>query len=363
MVAELQDAAQEHRIAGRTSPNCPAGTSTTSARPTLELFVPVDESSRLFQTYFSCIHPIWPILYKPLYDSLGYHQLGQHLPKAVVYSIYAIAACLPSSSEEVTPPESTTTSAQETQPRRQASHKPVDYFDAALAELQRSDRGPNGELKLIHVFKPSIAHCQALTLLALQQHGLAEFSRAGVLCGLATSMAIDLRLHRNHWSSDPIEREVCSRLWWNIYILEKMMSFEMGRPAILHMEETDTPYPSIAESDEFELFTPLIKPKSSTVPMVPTKMQTLSAFATTIDMCKIMERVSRDVYSLGARESIRSDRAAGDRLRMKLWQDLQDWKQRIESTPLRLDLSGNSISLPATVTNYVVSQNFIVFSN
>lgn len=305
--------------------------------------VPAEESIRLFQTYFACIHPIWPLLYKPLYNSVGAHQLASHLPQSVVYAVYAIAACLPSSADDhsaaATP--------------RHSTAKPRDYFNAALNELQ-SGGGQPEELLFIHALKPSISHCQTLIILSLQQHGLAEFSRSAVLCGLASAMAIDLRIHRNYWFDDPIQKEVCSRLWWNIYILEKMMAFEMGRPVILRTEETDTPYPSVAESDEFELFTPMITIKAMS-DHPPVKIRTLSAFASTIDMCKTMEIISREVYSLGAREHIRRDRAAGDATRMRIWAILQRWKEDTDKTPLKLDLSRRSITLPTMITNYVVS--------
>lgn len=313
-----------------------------------------EESARLFQTYFTCIHPIWPLLYKPLYNFLGYQQLAAHLPKAVVYSIYAIAACLPSSLEESAGSDVSATGENDSEPARPTKRKPSEFFDAALTELQCDAVNVTEPPRMINLLKPSIPHCQALTILALQQHGLAEFSRSGVLCGLAVSMATDLRLHRNHWAADPSEKEVCSRLWWNIYILEKMMNFEMGKPVTLRSEETDTPYPSIAESDEFELFTPMTANKTLSEQPPPVKMRTLSAFVTTIDMCKIMERISREVYSLGAREAIRQDRIAGDKLRTLLWQDLQEWKQSVENTPLKLDLSRKNVTLPALITNYVV---------
>lgn len=303
-----------------------------------------DESVRLFQTYFACIHPIWPLLYKPLYNSIGNSQLTSHLPQSVVYAVYAIAACLPSSEEENSSSDVP----------RHSKPKPKDYFNAALNELQNGGERDSNEFLFIHALKPSISHCQTLVILSLQQHGLAEFSRSAVLCGLASAMAIDLRIHRNYWYDDPIQKEVCSRLWWNIYILEKMMAFEMGRPVILRTEETDTPYPSVAESDEFELFTPMIKVKSMS-DHPPVKIRTLSAFASTIDMCKTMEIISREVYSLGAREHIRRDREAGDATRMRIWAILQNWRSDTDKTPLKLDLTRKSITLPTMITNYVVS--------
>ncbi|KAI9732920.1 MAG: hypothetical protein M1818_007353 [Claussenomyces sp. TS43310] len=311
---------------------------------------PAEESGRLFQTYFACIHPIWPLLYKPLYETISYHSLVDELPRPLVYSIFAIAACIHPDSR------SSDRSDLDVPQNESATQvgKASQYLDAALSELQCASDGRE-QSKLINALQPSIAHCQALTILALQQHGVAEFSRAGVLCSLAGAMAIDLRLHRDCWQSDPIQREVASRLWWNVFVLDKMISSEMGRPVILRSEEADAPYPSVSESDEYELFTPgegMGALKQS--PRRAIKMRTLSAFHTTIEMIKIMECMSREIYSLAARESIRQDRALGDAIRMKLSNKIREWERQVEASPLKLDLSGHSVTLPAIVTNYVV---------
>lgn len=319
----------------------------------------VEESIRLFQTYFTCIHPIWPLLYKPLYEAISYHNLAEELPKPLVYSIFAIAACIHPDSRPAERVESDVTQNEGIVQVGMASQ----YFDAALSELLRSSDGRN-EFKLINALQPSIAHCQALTILALQQHGVAEFSRAGVLCGLASAMATDLRLHRDCWQSDPVQREIASRLWWNVFVLDHMISSEMGRPMVLRSEDTDAPYPSVSESDEYELFTPgdgngLFRYS----PRRAIKMRTLSAFHTTIEMIKIQECVSREIYSLAARESIRRDRASGDAIRIKLSNKIREWEKRVEASPLKLDLTGHSVTLPAIVTNSVVLQLLHLSSN
>lgn len=312
--------------------------------------VSVEDSTRLFQTYFACIHPIWPVLYKPLYESMSFIQLTKELPRSLMFAMFAIAVCIrydpPTSnlSEEDVPHEIS-------DPVGRASQ----FLDAALSELQRTGDNKN-EFKLVNVLQPSIASCQALVLLALQQHGVAEFSRAAVLCGWATSMAIELRLYRDCWGDDPVQKEVSSRLWWNLYVLDNMLSCEMGRPVTLRAEEADAPYPSVSESDEFELFTPSQGRRPfGHDPVVAIKIRTLSAFHTTIDMIKLMERVSREIYSLAARNSIRRDRTRGDATRMKLSHDILEWERQVEASPLRLDLTGKSVTLPAIVTNYVVS--------
>jgi hypothetical protein len=68
-------------------------------------------SARLFTAYFANIHPIWPILYMPMHDYGNSNLHSDAFAPAVLYAVYAIAACvepldtLPSAApEDQTPP-------------------------------------------------------------------------------------------------------------------------------------------------------------------------------------------------------------------------------------------------------------------
>jgi hypothetical protein len=304
-------------------------------------------STRLFQNYFNFIHPLWPILYKPLYASLDYGNPTQMMPPALVAAIFAIAACI-----EHKPQNMTSNSIVQRYP------EPDTFFNEATELMQYDEvreiwNARNGTI-------PTITNCQVLTILALQQHGVAEYSRAAILCGLACAMAIEMRLHRPDTSGDPIQAEVRSRLWWNLYILEKMMSCEMGRPVLLRAEETDCPMPSTSEADEFELMSTYTRDQGSSAPTRNTsiKLQTISGLHTTISLSVIMERVSREIYGLGARRAIRADQQTGEAKRMELWSDLRAWERHMEKGPLRLDLSDSLSSVPPIITNHVVGFTF-----
>ncbi|QSZ37576.1 hypothetical protein DSL72_008674 [Monilinia vaccinii-corymbosi] len=299
-------------------------------------------SKRLFQTYFDCIHPIWPILYKPMYTPFDYTYPSPSIPKVLGLAMFAIAACV----DRHQPIQQAFNNSHAT-----SSADPQFYFEEALNLLQSSNDGNEKTPK--YAFTPSIVNCQTLTILALQQHGVAEYSQAAVLCGIASSMAIELRLHRPHESDGP-QREIRHRLWWNLFVLEKMISCEMGRPVMLRIEETDTPYPSTSEADEFELLPTTMKRQNTPNTHNAGKMRTLSVFVTTIDLAVIMERLSREVYGLLSRRAIRDDRVFGEAKRMELWSVIRKWESDIEASPLRLGLSNDLTSVPGIVTNYVV---------
>jgi hypothetical protein len=300
--------------------------------------VPLHVSSQLFQAYFRCIHPIWPILYKPLYSSLNHEQILELLPKSLVYAILSLVVLIQGSGDD-----------------RQLKHDQANhFFNEALRTLETLG-SPQYRVGT-SVLKPSIAKCQVYTILALQQHGIGNFSEAGTLCAIAASMAIDRSLHRTSDKDDQIEAQVKSRLWWNVYVLETMLSSEMGKPALLRAEEADTPFPSVEESDEYELYSEGPQAHGNLDGHSPLKLRTISAFHTTVQMAMIMEKVSRQIYSIAARKMMFQDHAEGERTRLRLWHEIQEYEEEMEKSPLKLEKSGKSA--PVIVTNYAVRPSF-----
>ncbi|KAH6711870.1 fungal-specific transcription factor domain-containing protein [Leptodontidium sp. MPI-SDFR-AT-0119] len=306
--------------------------------------VSTELSSRLLQTYFNCLHPLWPMLYKPLYTSMDYGSPTDIMHPALVAAIFCIASCVDRPMQHA--PNTIV----------QKYPEPGQFLQEALDILQQGSDG-NKEPQMINALSPSITACQVLTILCLQQHGVAEYAQAAVFCSLAAGMAIDLRLHRQDESDDPIQVEVKSRLWWNLYVLDKMISSDMGKPVLLRAEETDCRYPSVSEADEFELMSAQAggQHNSGQFRNTSIKLRTLSGLHSTIELSKIFERVSREIYGIVARKAIRENQAAGQAKRMELWAVLQEWEREMEASPLRLDLSKDLTSVPAAVTNYVIN--------
>lgn len=313
------------------------------ARVTLDM-ISGPASTRLLQTYFNCLHPLWPILYKPLYSSSDYANPTTMMAPALVAAIFAIASCI-DRPQQYTPNSIV-----------QKFPEPVQFFEETLNLLQ-STKDPSTKYGMVNALVPSITNCQVLTILSLQQHGVAEYSRAAILCSLASAMAIELRINRPCDSEDTIQREIQSRLWWNLYVLENMMSTEMGRPIVLRFEESDCPFPSISEADEFELMSAQNGDQNSSPHLrsVPTKLRTISGIHSTIKISAVIERIMREVYGISARKIIRENPSEGELRRIQLWFALQNWEQEMEGSPLKLDLSNELSSVPAAVTNYVVS--------
>jgi len=276
-----------------------------------------------------------------MYDLTGLEYLADTMSQPLLYAIYSIAACV--------------------QPLYDASEdsygdspSPQQIFEAALAALQQ--QGP------LNLLKTSIENCQALAILALQQHGVSEDTSAAMLCSLAASMALELRIHRSMpLGSDPSEVQIRSRLWWNIFVLDKMMACEMGRPVHLRWEEQDNSFPSTSESDEFQLLSLRLAGQNR---VSSVKTHTISGFHTTIQITMLMERISRQIYSITGRTSISERSKEAAETRSRITQDLKDYGNMMDASPLKLDPNSSGVAAPVTITNIVVSYSrFLIRAN
>ena len=287
----------------------------------------------LFRSYFRYIHPLWPVLYQPIYNTMDHAQLRETLPQALYYAILSIAVLIDDA-------ENRAGSKQE---------QALQFFKKALKTL-KDPTSMEDDQSLVDL-KPSVTRCQVLTILALQQHSIGNFSQAGIICAIAGAMAIDLSIHRISESDSTIEVQIKSRTWWNIYVLEKMLSCEMNRPILLRAEEADMPFPSIEEPDEYDFYT-------SNTPVGELvgnnkqellRLRTISAFHSSVKIAMVMEKTSRQIYGTAAQQRIRTDRQTGEEIRLQLSAELYDYEQMMENSHLKLDTSGKLASVPVYV--------------
>lgn len=303
-------------------------------------------SAKLFAAYFTKIHPIWPILYMPMHDYSNSILHSDAFAPAVLYAVYAIAACLELSDPST--PDIT----------EYNSPSPADFFEAAVLALQKREDPRSRAATVFHPLNfihPSIESCQTLVILSLMQHGMGEASNASMLCNVAAGMAIDLRLHEAPLSTaDHVHTEVASRLYWNVYTLDKVLACALSRPFCLRAEDTTMPYPSTAESDEYQLLQ-LRRPKDGEI--VRIKSHTLSGFTLTIDIAVIFEDILRETCAATSKQRICKDLAAAEITRMALWNRLKEYIDVLNRSNLALMVNGSFRPdvTPAGIINTMVS--------
>jgi len=218
----------------------------------------------------------------------------------------------------------------------------VGDISAALLALQKQEGGESRMSAAFHplnFIRPSIESCQTLVILALQQHGLGEASNAAMLCNIAAGMAIELRLNEaGPLGVDYINTQVTSRLWWNLYVLDKVLACGLGKPVTLRSEDITTPYPSAAESDEYQLLQ-FKRPGDGEI--IRIKSHTMSGFNLTIDLCYILEDVLRATCSVTSKQRICKDLEAAETMRMSLWARLQSCGEALKCSNIGVRMNGN----------------------
>lgn len=91
----------------------------------------------------------------------------------------------------------------------------------------------------------SLLNVQALLLLQLYEHNAGERNASWMFLGAASRMAVALGMHREGANAgfDPIERNIRKRVWWTMYIFEKLLSAMLGRPSNIDDREVSVSLP------------------------------------------------------------------------------------------------------------------------
>ncbi|PWN33103.1 uncharacterized protein FA14DRAFT_192134 [Meira miltonrushii] len=101
------------------------------------------------------------------------------------------------------------------------------------------------------ILNPTIESTAAMSFLSLRETGAGRPSQAAHYCWTACRMVMDLGLHRQTEmaqimgsSFTKMEDEYRRRIYWSIYVIDKMMAVQLGRPPVLRDAESDCPLPS-----------------------------------------------------------------------------------------------------------------------
>lgn len=294
-----------------------------------------EENERLFRYYWQGFHPFWPILYKPWMTSIPVDELRYQLEPCLLYSIYAIAACIVPGNAESREDQAETV----LHDRERAQL----FCDAAERHVMTKH------------FRPDLPSIQACWLLGLYSHGLGDLSRAWNFQNLAASMAVDLGLHR--WPiyrpeivNDPTSRETRIRIIWHCYIMDKLLCAEMGRPVGLKFKDCIVPLLSEKEDDEFELWSDqkAMQPAGGTREAdkdgSPRHLHAPSCLNWGIHLFHVVERILEEVHSMRRKALLR--RQGKQKILAELDRQLTNWKETLPEH-LHLEMETREGPLPS----------------
>ncbi|KAG0022589.1 hypothetical protein BGZ82_010992, partial [Podila clonocystis] len=90
-----------------------------------------------------------------------------------------------------------------------------------------------------------ISTIQALLLMSHHQYGVGNYSGGWLYTGMATRIAHDIGLHRQDVQvNEPEEGEIRRRVWWAVYISDRLGGGILGRPVVIRDKEYNVQMPS-----------------------------------------------------------------------------------------------------------------------
>ncbi|KAL8286405.1 hypothetical protein RQP46_004422 [Phenoliferia psychrophenolica] len=150
-------------------------------------------------------------------------------------------------------------------------------LDALLWETER-------EALVAAVERPSIAVCQTLILLGLKSHRMSRHHKTWQYIGMASRTVVSLGLHRDR-PDDP-DLQVKRRIFWVVYLVDKILGVELGRPNVLRRADSNAKLPSEDDMEEYEVVSRVFPVGSA-----PGPGRVLSTFNATARLAVICEKI------------------------------------------------------------------------
>ncbi|KAI6780859.1 putative transcriptional regulatory protein-like protein [Emericellopsis cladophorae] len=178
-------------------------------------------AEQLLHSYYRLAHPMYPILHWPTFqlavDELYSGQFAQAPPSvlSLFFAVLAVGSLF-------------TTEA----PSSSAFYRPADLLETSrrLIDPWNND------------FDLDTARTMALTTICLNEMNLK--SAAWVALGQAVRIGQDLGLYAEAGSWPVMEGEMRRRVWWVIYILDRILASELGHPTLIRDEDCDVALPA-----------------------------------------------------------------------------------------------------------------------
>ncbi|RDA91987.1 hypothetical protein CP533_6023 [Ophiocordyceps camponoti-saundersi (nom. inval.)] len=188
---------------------------------------------RLLQSYCSSAHTMFPMLHMPTFqamiDDLYRTSPPPRVPSAWMSLFFAVLAAGSLFSPEPPPPPTTTTTA------TTAFYRPAELLETARRVM---DPWTN---------QPTLDGARALVLMTLCLGEMNLKSTAWSWLGSAIRVGQDLGLYAETGSWSVIEGEMRRRTWWAMYILDRSMATEMGRPYLIDDADCDVLLPAAVD--------------------------------------------------------------------------------------------------------------------
>ncbi|KAL2859908.1 transcription factor domain-containing protein [Aspergillus lucknowensis] len=148
----------------------------------------------------------------------------------------------------------------------------------------------------------SVAGVEARLLMVI--YNLRSNSRSSVwyTIGMAMRICIDLGMHReSHYNlMDAVESQLCRRLFWSVYVIERHVSWALGRPFSIAEGDIDTQLPVDIDLEDLAS-TENSRMQAALVELAPGIVEgghipAIRRFIATVQLQRIMSRIHTKIY-------------------------------------------------------------------
>ncbi|RDA87230.1 hypothetical protein CP532_2534 [Ophiocordyceps camponoti-leonardi (nom. inval.)] len=193
---------------------------------------------RLLQSYCSSAHTMFPMLHMPTFKAMvdDMYRTGPRPRVSSTWMSLFFAVLATGSLFSPEPPQAPTTTTTTTS----ISTSTTFYRPAELLETARRVVDP-------WTNQPTLDGARALVLMTLCLGEMNLKSTAWSWLGSAVRVGQDLGLYAETGSWSVVEGEMRRRTWWAMYILDRSMATEMGRPYLIDDADCDVSLPAAVD--------------------------------------------------------------------------------------------------------------------
>lgn len=192
-----------------------------SSKPTLP---PRQTTEHLLRSYYAAVHTMFPIIHWPslqrlVEDIYGSNDMSQ-ISQPAVASFFAVltAGALFSSGTDM-----------------DRFYKPSEFVEEAMKQIDPWNN------------EPSLDAARACLLVAICLNEMNLKSSAWVWTGIAIRVGQDLGLYLESGAWSVVEGEIRKRLWWTMYIMDRSLALELGRPVTINDDDCDIALPAAVD--------------------------------------------------------------------------------------------------------------------
>ncbi|KAI7883058.1 hypothetical protein K492DRAFT_205750 [Lichtheimia hyalospora FSU 10163] len=281
--------------------------------------------------YFQYVHPHLPVLHKMSFLEQYYFENPQPPDENLLCAVCALATQFMVNEQDwIATGQSFTRDM---------------LLDAQTALQRKSEK----VLENIHR-KSKLSTVQALILITMFMNlgGVEEdTSMRWFVCGTAIRMAQDIGLHRNsrHWKLPESEIELRRRVWYGLYIIDREVAAQFGRPVTIVDEDFNVEPPSPYELEsthesylrdpEFQSCTPALMVEAQAA--IQERRPVYDFFLECITLSKILGHILLSMYSPKTEYSARRN----DFLILTIANQLAQWKAKL---PPNLQFNPDEVS-------------------